>query len=85
MRRTFFTLSSSTALRPCLVTIESSVGSRVVNLSFCLGVRSPWRVRATTHSSSPSSSLARLTKGPPSSAAADGIAYSPPCAYLPTQ
>ena len=53
-------LSSSTWLLPYLVIIERSVGSRVVNLSFCFGVRSPCLVRATMHSSSPSSELARF-------------------------
>ena len=53
----FLILSSSRADSECSLIRERREGSEVMNLSFCLGVRSPWRVNATTHSSSPASSF----------------------------
>mmetsp|Transcript_24100 Transcript_24100/g.65213 ORF Transcript_24100/g.65213 Transcript_24100/m.65213 type:complete len:306 (-) Transcript_24100:697-1614(-) len=60
IRRMFLILSSSWGLLPCSVMRLRKRGSEVWNLSFSFGVRSPWRVRATTHSSSSPSGAGRI-------------------------
>ena len=45
-------LSSSLAPTPLLAWRARISGAEVENLSFCFGVRSPWRVMATTQRSS---------------------------------
>mmetsp|Transcript_16239 Transcript_16239/g.41401 ORF Transcript_16239/g.41401 Transcript_16239/m.41401 type:complete len:235 (+) Transcript_16239:898-1602(+) len=66
---TFLILSSSTVLALCSVIMERKSGSRVLNLSFSLGVRSPCRVRATTHSSSALGGVAKVRSASSRSAA----------------